>query len=198
MATNFRRAALQRAAKIFDLALLNLTFLAAFAISSDSYTWLSFAEVLVLRIKVVNILLFGGYLAFCSTVMSRCGFYLTHRLSRRTRRLRETLIATTLITMAIWAFRWPFDLKFASDQFLLVFWLLSFAALALSHAMGQELLYFFRLRGRNLRSIVIVGENPDAEALAERIEKEPTLGYRVVQIIDAKEDRTDGRVASRI
>ena len=84
MSTSFRRVALQRAARIFDLAVLNLTFLAAFAISSDSYTWLSFQQVLVLRIKVVNVLLFGGYLALCSAIMSRCGFYLTHRLSRWT------------------------------------------------------------------------------------------------------------------
>jgi FlaA1/EpsC-like NDP-sugar epimerase len=198
MSTSFRRVALQRAARIFDLAVLNLTFLAAFAISSDSYTWLSFQQVLVLRIKVVNVLLFGGYLALCSAIMSRCGFYLTHRMSLWSRRLREILIATALITAAIWALRWPFNLQFATDKFLLIFWLLSFAALVLSHAVGQQILYYFRIRGRNLRSIVIVGESPDAAALADRIEKEPTLGYRVVRIIDVKEDVTNGRVASRM
>jgi FlaA1/EpsC-like NDP-sugar epimerase len=187
MSYNFRRIAVLRAAKLFDLAVVTLTFVAAFAISSGSYTWLSFEEVLVLRIKVVNVFLFGGYLALCSAIMSHCGFYLTHRLSPRTRHLREILIATTLITVVIWVLRWPVQLEFATNKFLLVFWFLTCAVLVLSHEIGQQLLYCFRLRGRNLRNIVIVGEGKDATALADRIEKETTLGYRVVRVINAKE-----------
>jgi FlaA1/EpsC-like NDP-sugar epimerase len=196
MPNNFQRTALLRAVKLFDLALVSITFVAAFAISSESYSWLSFGEVLVLRIKVVNIFMFGGYLAFCAVIMSHSGFYLTHRLSPRGRHLREIFVATTLITVLIWFSRWPLVLDFASNKFLLVFWLLTCAGFVLSHGIGQQLLYYFRLQGRNLRSIVIVGESPAAAALADRIEKEPTLGYRVVRIIDAKEDVTDGRVAS--
>jgi FlaA1/EpsC-like NDP-sugar epimerase len=184
---NFQRIALLRAAKLFDLAVLSVTFLAAFAVGSGSYTWLSFEQVLVLRIKVVNVFLFGGYLVLCSAIMSRCGFYLTHRLSPRTRHLREIVIATTLITIAIWVLRWPFQLEFATNRFLLVFWLLTCAALVLFHEIGQQLIYCFRLRGRNLRNVVIVGEGKDAAALAERIEKETTLGYRVVRVINAEE-----------
>jgi FlaA1/EpsC-like NDP-sugar epimerase len=196
---NFQRIALLRAIKLFDLAVLTVTFLVAFAISSQSYTWLSFEQVLVLRIKVVNVFLFAGYLALCSAIMSRCGFYLTHLLSPRTRHPLEIFIATSLLTAVIWVSRWPFQLYFATNQFLLVFWLLTCAALVLLHGVGQQLLYYSRSRrGRNLRSIVIVGENPDAAALADRIEKQPTLGYRVVRIIDAKEDVTDGRLASRM
>ena len=173
MSSNFQRVALQRAARIFDLAVLVATFLAAFVISSGSFSWLSFEQVLVLRIKVVNVFLFFGYLMLCSAILSRCGIYLTHRLSRRTRRLREILMAATLITITIWVLRWPLELDFATDQFLLIFWLLTCAALMLSHWVGQRLLYYARLRGRNLRRIVIVAESPDAAALADRIEREP-------------------------
>jgi FlaA1/EpsC-like NDP-sugar epimerase len=179
--------ALQRSARIFDLVLVSITFVATFAMSSGSYTWLSFEEVLVLRIKIVNVFMFGGYLTFCSAIMSYCGFYLTHRLSPRTRRLREILIATTLITVVIWVLRWPFQLEFATDKFLLVFWFLTCAALVSFHGIGQQLLYCFRLQGRNLRNIIIVGEGKDATALANRIEKETTLGYRVVRVINAEE-----------
>jgi FlaA1/EpsC-like NDP-sugar epimerase len=76
------------------------------------------------------------------------------------------------------------DLSFASNRFLIIFWLLSFAALMLSHETALGLLHFARARGRNLRNIVIVGELREAAALAERIEKESTFGYRVLQIID--------------
>jgi FlaA1/EpsC-like NDP-sugar epimerase len=78
-------------------------------------------------------------------------------------------------------------MQFATESFFIAFWLLTFTVLILTRLIGQYLLYYARSRGRNLRSIVIVGEGSEATALADRIEKEPALGYRVVRIIDAKE-----------
>jgi FlaA1/EpsC-like NDP-sugar epimerase len=185
MSSNFLRIALLRVARLSDLVAVCLAFLAAFAIASGSFTWPSFAEVLLLRIKVVNILVFASYLTVCSMIFARCGFYLSHRMSHRSRRVRETFLATTLITGALLVL--PLRMQFAGKSFFIAFWLLSFAVLILTRLIGQHLLYYARSRGRNLRSIVIVGEGSEATALADRIEKEPTLGYRVVRVIDAKE-----------
>jgi FlaA1/EpsC-like NDP-sugar epimerase len=183
MSPTFRRILLQRAARVVDLTLVSITFLAAFAVSSGSFTWPSLAEVLVVRIKVVNILLFGGYLALCSALFSSCGFYLSHRLSGWSRRVREIFVATTLITGVILVFQ----MALATNEFLILFWLFTFVLLMLGRAVGHAVLYFARSRGRNLRNIVIVGKGKDATALAERIEKETTLGYRVVRVIKAEE-----------
>jgi FlaA1/EpsC-like NDP-sugar epimerase len=183
--SNFWRIALLRAARLFDLVAVCLAFLAAFVLASRSFTWPSFAEVLLLRITVINILVFGSYLTVCSMVFSRCGFYLSHRMSHGGRRVRETLLATTLITGVILVL--PLKMEFADKYFFMAFWLLTFTVLILTRLIGQQLLYYARSRGRNLRSIVIVGEGSEATALAARIEKEPTLGYRVLRIIDAKE-----------
>jgi len=185
MSSNFWRIALLRAARLFDLVAVCLAFLAAFAIASGSFTWPSFAEVLLLRIKLINILLFGGYLTLCSVIFSSCGFYLSHRMSSWGRQVRETLLATTLITGVFLIL--PFQMEFATKSFFVAFWLLTFTVLILTRLIGQHLLYYARSRGRNLRSIVIVGEGSEATALADRIENEPALGYRVVRIIDAKE-----------
>jgi FlaA1/EpsC-like NDP-sugar epimerase len=185
MSSNFWRIVLLRAARLSDLVVVCLTFLAAFAIASGSFTWPSFAEVLLLRIKVINILVFGSYLAVCSMIFTRCGFYLSHRMSRGSRWVRETLLATTLMTGVLLVL--PLRMKFAGESFFIAFWLLTFTVLILTRLIGQHLLYYARSRGRNLRSIVIVGEGSEATALADRIEREPTLGYRVVRIIDAKE-----------
>jgi FlaA1/EpsC-like NDP-sugar epimerase len=185
MSSNFWGIALLRAARVFDLAAVSLTFLVAFAIASGSFTWPSFAEVLLLRIKVINILIFGSYLTFCSLIFSSCGFYLSHRMSPWGRRVRETLLATTLITAVLLVL--PLRMQFATESFFIAFWLLTFTVLILIRLIEQRLLFYARSHGRNLRSIVIVGEGSEAMALADRIEKEPTLGYRVVRIIDAKE-----------
>jgi FlaA1/EpsC-like NDP-sugar epimerase len=185
MSSNFWRIALLRTARLFDLGAVSLTFVAAFAIASGSFTWPSFTEVLLLRIKIVNMFIFGGYLSLCSLIFSLCGFYLSHRMSSWGRPVREILLATTLITGVLLVL--PFRMEFATKSFFIAFWLLTFTVLILTRFIGQQLLYYARSRGRNLRSIVIVGEGLEATALADRIEKEPTLGYRVVRIIDAKE-----------
>ena len=185
MSSNIWRIALLRAAKLSDLAIVTLTFVAAFAIASGSFTWPSFTHVLLLRIKLVNMFMFGGYLALCSVIFSLCGFYLSHRLGHWTRRVRETLLATTLITGVLLVL--PLRMDFATPSFFVAFWLLTFTVLIVTRLIGQQLLFYARSHGRNLRSIVIVGEGSEATALADRIEKEPTLGYRVVRVIDAKE-----------
>jgi len=75
----------------------------------------------------------------------------------------------------------------ATKEFLILFWFLTFAVLMVARAVGYPILYFARSHGRNLRNLVIVGEGKDATDLAERIEKEATLGYRVVRVINAEE-----------
>jgi FlaA1/EpsC-like NDP-sugar epimerase len=188
MSPRFRHLALQRFAKLFDLAVVGVSFLAAFAIASGSFTWFTFAEVLSMRIQLVNLLFIAAYVAVCSATFASCGFYLSHRMSHWPRQIREVFIAVTFITGILLVLRWPFDFGFATNLFLLAFWFLNFGVLALGRVVGHKLLSRVRARGRNLRSILIVGEGADAKTLADRIEKESSLGYRVVGIIDAKGD----------
>jgi exopolysaccharide biosynthesis polyprenyl glycosylphosphotransferase len=184
MSHNFQRIALLRAAKLFDLAGVSLSFLIAFAIAAGAFTWPSFAQVLFLRVKLVNLVVFGGYLAFCAVIFSVCGFYRSHRMSRWGRRIQEISLGTTLITAVLLVL--PLRMQFATMSFFVVFWLLTFSVLFLARVLGQHLLYYARSRGRNLRSIVVVGEGLAAAALGDRIEQEPSLGYRLVRIIDAE------------
>jgi len=173
-----------RAVKLFDLGAVSLTFLTALAISSGSFTWPSFAAVLYMRIKLVNIVVFAGYLAFCSLVFSNCGFYASHRMSRWSRQFRETFFATTLISLAFLVL--PLRMQFATTSFYAAFWLLTFIVLFLARLVGQQVLVYLRSRGRNQRNIVIVGEGLDAAQLGDRVEQDPTLGYQLVRIIDAE------------
>ena len=165
--------------------LVTITFLVAFAVSSRAFTWPSFEEILLVRIKIVNILVFAGYIAVCSAIFSACGFYLSHRLSNWKRQLREILLATTVLTGVLFVL--PFKIAFATNEFLLFFWLQTFVALVASRSIGRRLLHYARSHGRNLRNIIVVGEGAEGAALADRIEKEANLGYRVLRVINAKE-----------
>jgi FlaA1/EpsC-like NDP-sugar epimerase len=181
--------------RVCDLVLVCGSFLMSMAISSGSLTWPGLAEVLVIRIKVANLVLFVGYLLLCSTVFAACGLYRSHRLSSSKQRLCEILLAVTLISAALLILRGIFLLIFATNEFLLLFFALTFCAVALSHETALGLLYLARLRGRNLRHVIIVGEGPDATALAARVSQDASLGYRVLQIIDARGTTDDGYIA---
>jgi FlaA1/EpsC-like NDP-sugar epimerase len=198
MPLGFQQHTLLKTARLFDLAIVCMTFLVALAVSSDSLTWPSLAQVLVIRVKVANLFLFLGYIMLCSAVFVACGFYRSHRLSRWRERLSEVFLAVTAITGVLWPLRWPLALDFATGSFLLLYWLLAFCTLSVVHEILLGLLHLARRHGRNLRNIVIIGEGREARALANQIRLESSLGYRVLRIIDAGEMTEDGRTISDI
>jgi FlaA1/EpsC-like NDP-sugar epimerase len=198
MLISYRRHALIVLTRLFDLAAVCVIFLIALAISSNALSWPGFAEILVMRIKVVNLLLFMVYVSLSSAIFCACGFYRSHRLSHWKQRLSEILFAVTLITVMLLVLRWPLSLAFATNEFLLVFWFITCCALMLSHEIVRPLMYLARLRGRNMRNIIIVGEGPDATALIDGLRQEASLGYRILRIIDARELTANGRIAGDI
>jgi len=191
VSSSFSHSILPSAIKVLDLAVVGCTSLAAFALTSAALTWPSFTSVLALRIKVVNLFLLVGYCTICLAVFSLCGFYRSHRLSRWDRRTYEVVVAVTLITGILLLLRVPFQLLFASNDFLCIFWFVTSCALILSREAGQQLLYRARVHGKNLRNAVVIGDGAEAFALADRITQEPSLGYHVLQIIDAQETVDD-------
>jgi FlaA1/EpsC-like NDP-sugar epimerase len=192
MSSSPRRDFLIKMVRLFDLVAICVVFIASLAISSASLTWPSLAEVLVMRIKLANLLLFVGYLALCSAVFLACGLYRARRLSRWPQSLYEVFFAVTLLTGVPWLLKRPLALEFATDAFLLLFWLLMLCALFLSHALARWLLHLARLHGRSLRNVVVVSDGTDAVVLANRIRQEVGLGYRVLRIINAGEVTEDG------
>jgi FlaA1/EpsC-like NDP-sugar epimerase len=187
MSPSFRHKTLMTMSRLTDLGAVCVSFLASFAISSGSLTWPDLAHVLAMRIKLVNLVVFAGYLALCSAIFSACGFYRSHRLSDWKQRLNEVLLATTLLTALFLVLKQLFQIGFALHTFLLLYWLLTLGALFLSHETALQLLHLARLRGRNLRNIIIIGEGPAAAALAGHVKQEAGLGYHILRIIDVRE-----------
>jgi FlaA1/EpsC-like NDP-sugar epimerase len=184
--------------KVFDLAVVCVSFLFSFAVSSGSFTWPDFADVLVIRIKVANLFLFGGYLVLCAAIFSACGLYRSHRLSHWKQRFAEIVLAVTLVAGAFLVLAALFRISFGMNTFLPLFWFLTLCVLLPSHELARRLLHVARLRGRNLRNIIIVGEGPDVAVLADRIGQEARLGYRILRVIDAGEIGDNGRLAGDI
>jgi len=176
MVTNFRRDMLVRTLKMLDLAVLCTAFVVALDVASGSFTWASFSEILFIRVAVANMLTFAAYLTLCSVVFSACGLYASHRLSRWDRRLQEILLAASVIVGVLLGMSWPFRLAFATNRFLLLFWSLIICGLFAIRETIHLILRFVRLRGRNLRNVVVIGEEPHATALAQHIRHDVGLG----------------------
>jgi len=178
-----QRLALQRTARIYDLVVVSFSFLVVMAIDTGGGTWRDIANVFAMRITVGNVVGFGLYLVLCAVVFSACGVYRSHRLSVVGRRAGEMALAVVLVTGIILVFRVPLELSFAKNSFLLLFASVIFVLLMVSHEVALGLLSYARSRGRNLRHVVIVGELKEAVALAEKIARDGSLGYRVVGVI---------------
>ena len=187
MPYSFRRPSLRRMAKIVDLASVGAAFLTALVISSRSFTWPSVEELLLSRIKLLNLLILLAYLAFCLLVFSSHGFYSHRRSLRWSERIGRIVSAVVIIVTPIVLLREPLYLSFANDPFVFIFGFVCFYVLASGHELSRTLLYFSRLHGKYLRNVVVVGEGQRAARLSAQIEEQTGLHYRVLRVITIKE-----------
>jgi exopolysaccharide biosynthesis polyprenyl glycosylphosphotransferase len=77
-----------------------------------------------------------------------------------------------------------------TPAFLIFFWAVATFNTMMSRILLRWVLRRLRLRGRNLRNVVIVGSNDRAIAYARKIESRPELGYRVKGFADFAERST--------
>ena len=184
--------------KAFDLIVICLMFFASMGLSSDMFSLPNLTEILIIRITVLNLFLFTGYLALCYVIFGVCGYYRPRHLSDRKQGLSDILLGVTLSTLVLLVLGCLTTLEFATNKFFVVFWLSSASAFMLSYEINRWLLHLGSVHGRRLRRIIIIGEGEDAITLANHIRKEVSLGYHVVQIIDARKIAENGQLISNI
>ncbi|MEO1087194.1 MAG: sugar transferase, partial [Acidobacteriota bacterium] len=77
-------------------------------------------------------------------------------------------------------------------QFLIVFFILASGATIIARLVIRHVLEQARLRGRNLRAVLIVGTNHRALGFAKAIEAKPQMGYYVAGFVDEEWDGIAG------
>jgi exopolysaccharide biosynthesis polyprenyl glycosylphosphotransferase len=182
--TTFRRRILLKAAKLFDLAVMTICFgLAALLVVQETPT-VSLAEFFSMRVKIRNFLLFAAFLLVWHIIFSFFRLYDSRRLSSRRKETLDLLKATTLGAGFVCLAGFLFRLDMITPRFALGFWSMSSAALVSSRLVGRHLLSRLRVRGRNLRQMLIVGTNPRAVHFAQNIATTPGLGYHLIGFVD--------------
>ncbi len=182
--TSFRRRLLLNCLQFFDLMVIAVSFALATTAVYYRTGGMSLVEFLEMRTKVQNfgfflLFLLGGHIA-----LSAFGIYQSRRLSTLGGEFRDILKATALGSGALWISAWIFNLSLLTPLFLAVFFSATSFLIISSRLIFRWLLARIRIRGRNLRNMLIVGTNPRAVRFAREIESRPALGYRIVGFVD--------------
>ncbi len=173
-----------KVAKLYDLAVMCLSFGLAAVLVAHQTAIVSFADFLAMRVKVRNFVLFAGILLVWNISFRLFGLYDSRRLSGQKDEVLDIVKATTFGVGSVCIAAFLFRLKIVTPLFVLALWFISTATFVLSRLVVRYLLSQVRVRGRNLREMLIVGTNPRAVLFARKIQANPTLGYRVLGFVD--------------
>jgi exopolysaccharide biosynthesis polyprenyl glycosylphosphotransferase len=136
------------------------------------------------RFKASNLLLFVLLMVAWHAICAAFGLYRSRRLATFRAELLEVVEATTVGSLVALAVAWRIVAEFHALRFFVSFWLLSSALTALARLTMGYVLQRFRLRGRNLRNLLIVGTNARALRFVELLERKRTLGYQIKGFVD--------------
>jgi len=139
---------------------------------------------LSVRVKLINVLIFCGILLAWHGIFSLCGQYQSQRLARWRSVIANATRATTFASLFLGVAAMVFRITMITPQFLLLFWICASSLVAGSRVLIRGGLELVRVRGRNLRYILILGTNHRAIEFARRLDATPEWGYRVLGFVD--------------
>jgi exopolysaccharide biosynthesis polyprenyl glycosylphosphotransferase len=143
-----------------------------------------------MRIKLANFVLFAAMLFVWHLIFSLCGFYQSKRLSSQSSLISDAAKATTLASVSLMVMSKIFTVTMVAPNFVVIFWLLSTSVVVIARVTVRYLLGRIRVRGHDLRHVLILGTNSRAIEFARRIEEKQDLGYRVLGFVDDDWDGT--------
>jgi exopolysaccharide biosynthesis polyprenyl glycosylphosphotransferase len=183
---SFRREILLKALKVFHVAIMIIAFvLATVPVLAQSHA-VSLTAFLSIRVKIGNFFIFLSLLSLWHILFATFGLYDSRRLSTLATDSRNILMATSLGTLCVYVMAMILHIQMVTPTFLVLFWALSSLMLVCSRLMLRLLLARVRLRGRNLRDMLIIGTNSRAIQFARKIQAKPELGYRIMGFADCQ------------
>jgi exopolysaccharide biosynthesis polyprenyl glycosylphosphotransferase len=179
------RRALDVAFKVIDLVAMVGSFVLATGFLILGSNWHALPRLFTVRLKPTNLVLFLLLMAAWSAIFTVFGLYRTRRLTSVRAETLDIVKATSVGSMAVLGVDTLLvDIDLVTSPFLVAFWLLSMALTTTARLSLRFFLEWLRVRGRNLRNVLIVGTNARALRFAEVIENKPTLGYQIKGFVD--------------
>jgi exopolysaccharide biosynthesis polyprenyl glycosylphosphotransferase len=182
--TTQRRRVLITVLQFVDLAVVAVSLIFTIVLMSEETTlngWLSFFEI---RLSLGNVLFGISYVLAWNTILRLRGLYHSQRLSPASHEIREVGTAVLVAVIPLVPLRSIFDLDALRNGAVEAFGITVFIGLVAERRLLRMLAYQLRLRGRNLRQILFVGDGHEASRMTALFARQETLGYRVVTAID--------------
>ena len=70
-----------------------------------------------------------------------------------------------------------------------IFWLVATFSMVASHMLIRNILRMFRLRGKNLRYVLIAGDGELGQEVAKRIDLHPEMGFKIVGFLTTEDKK---------
>jgi exopolysaccharide biosynthesis polyprenyl glycosylphosphotransferase len=181
---NLKRQIALKVFQISDLLLMLFSLLAASYPAHFQYQTISFAQLLSMRVKLSNFAILLLLLFAWRVLFDFFGLYRSRRFSQRRKEFTDVVKATTIGTFILLFAAILFHISLATPLFLASFWCVSSSMIVLSRIILRSIVQKARLRGHNLRHMLIVGTNSRAIRFAGKVEARPDLGYRIVGFVE--------------
>ena len=152
-----KRRALLSMLKCCDIAVVAIAFVCAMAISlqrADS-TWV---EGFAVRVELLNMLFVLAYFGLWHFVLAGFELYSSYRLSAAAREWRSLLMAVVVSVAAMIPLAAVLEFEYVTPTFLSLFGVFAFCGLAVERRMLRSVARRVRVRGRNLREVVVSGD----------------------------------------
>lgn len=159
---------------------MSVALVAAYWLSSTT----DLATVIGQRARLENIPVLMVLWIAWHLVFYRMGLYGSRRLVPRHREALDIFWATTLGSLLISSAASILNIPLRNPEFLLSFWTLSTLLTIIGRLSVRFALEWARVRGRNLRSVLVVGTNSRALHFASTLQRNPELGYEILGFVD--------------
>ena len=179
-----RRNLMHQSFKLVEL----LTMVVSFGSAAWLFAWqipgLDFGEFFAMRLKVSNLLLFLLLVGAWHALFVMMGLYRSQRLATFRQEALDILKATSLGSLVVLNVGFFSRIELITPGFVVAFWVMSSSLTIASRMAVRFILTRARLRGRNIRNVVVVGTNRRAVRLAANLEAQAHLGYNVLGFVD--------------
>ncbi|NNE63024.1 MAG: hypothetical protein HKN34_02975, partial [Gammaproteobacteria bacterium] len=170
-----------------DFLVLTVSIFTVMNFIQAPQNWISFSEILATFSELRFVLLTVTIYAIWALSLRQFGLYEKRHLLQLVRPRSHTfaLIKATLIGTALTSILLVVaDVVPISLSFITLFWCISFVGTDLLRKIMHLVIRQLRMKGRNLRFILIVGTNDRALQFARKIQEDSGFGYRLLGFVD--------------
>ncbi len=178
--------------KLTDLMIVAACLAIAGALGAPAPLANAWRSPLQMQVTISHVLLAAAYLLLWHVVLNVRGLYHSYRLSPVSRELRDLLTAIALATAPLALAGVALGFHTITPTFLVAFVAATIVGLGLGRRTMRVVAGHVRRLGRNLRDVVIVGDDGPALDAATRLARREALGYRVVEMLTLEPDATNG------